>query len=115
MIIYLSVFLVGEIIAYFLFRFVDTYFRKKLTSIEPAKTREDYIAIFKGVLERCFIYISLLNNLPHALTVFGALKIGTRLEEEKKHRVSNDYFFIGNMLSVLMAILYYLAATRWTG
>lgn len=111
MIIQIAIFIIGELIALLLFRAIDRFFRRKGNLSAPYRT--DYIAIFKGLLERGFIYLCLLHNLPHALTVFGALKIGTRLDDDKKHQVSNDYFFIGNIISVLIAILYYLLASRW--
>ena len=111
MIFQTGIFIVGELIAIILFRLIDRYFRKRGNSSAPYRT--DYLAIFKGLLERGFIYLCLLHNLPHALTVFGALKIGTRLDDDKKQQVSNDYFFIGNIISVLISILYYLLASKW--
>lgn len=32
-------------------------------------------SIMKGLVERLFMFFSLVYNLPHALTVLGALKI----------------------------------------
>ncbi|MBN2346169.1 MAG: hypothetical protein JXO51_07235 [Candidatus Aminicenantes bacterium] len=60
----------------------------------------------KGWLERVFLFLCLVYGLPHALIAFGALKIGTRVSD-KENRVSNDYFFIGNILSLLLAVSYY--------
>ncbi len=31
---------------------------------------------------------------------FGAIKLGTRLHEDNQNKISNDYFLIGNMISV---------------
>lgn len=62
------------------------------------------ISIFKGILERFTLFLALFLNIPFVLTVFGAIKIGTRLE--KNNKVKNDYFIIGNLLTILIAIFY---------
>jgi len=46
------------------------------SSIKPEGTKVDYTSLWKGVLERFFLMISLINNYPHALTLFSALKLG---------------------------------------
>jgi hypothetical protein len=63
-------------------------------------------SIFKGVLERSFLTISLLLGYENILLVFGALKLGTRLEKDAELDVSNDYFLIGNLLSISAVLLY---------
>lgn len=67
-------------------------------------------SLLKGVVERTFLTICLVNNYPHALTLFGALKLGTRLKREDVNPAEgksfNDYFLLGNMVSVAAAILY---------
>jgi hypothetical protein len=69
----------------------------------------DVKSIVKGIIERVFLLIALLNNYPHALTLFSALKLGTRLkhkeppDEENRY---NDYYLIGNLVSVAVAIWY---------
>lgn len=65
--------------------------------------------MFKGVLERIFLAIALINNQTNALTFFSALKLATRLkhqEPENEHNGFNDYYLIGNLASVTVAILY---------
>lgn len=64
-------------------------------------------SLLKGLLERAFLLLSLINGFPQALTVFGALKIATRLKD-KDDRITNDYFLIGNMISLMLAIIYFL-------
>lgn len=64
-------------------------------------------SLLKGLLERAFLFLSLVNGFPHALTVFGALKIATRLRD-KDDRITNDYFLIGNLISLMLAIIYFL-------
>lgn len=74
-----------------------------------AKYNKDKISlasVLKGILERAFICFSLLVGYPHVLTLFAALKIATRIKDESK--ISNDYYFIGNLISVSLAIFYTL-------
>lgn len=61
-------------------------------------------SILKGVLERLFLIIGLVLGYPQVIIAFGALKIGTRFQRSSS--VSNDYFLIGNFISLLTAILY---------
>jgi hypothetical protein len=76
----------------------------------------DFNSFFKGLFERIFITYSLISGLPHALTLFGALKLGTRLKRsdetiteigKKEEGKYNDYYLIGNLISVTMSIFYY--------
>lgn len=90
------------------------YLKKYFSSDEPQGTtiRDKKIfylpmATFKGILERFIISICLLNNILPILTVFGALKIGTRLSS-KDNIIANDYFLIGNLCSILISVTYYL-------
>lgn len=57
-----------------------------------------------GVVERLFLFISLLNGFGQSLIFFGALKIGTRLKTEE-NKISNDYFLLGNLISVGLVII----------
>jgi hypothetical protein len=63
-------------------------------------------SVMKGILERTTVLVGLLTGLPHVLTVFGALKIGTRLDSQKGDHISNTYFLTGNLVSILLAMLY---------
>jgi len=90
---------VGEIAAYFVFRFVNR-------AVNKIWDWRIGVSVFKGVLERLFLFLSLAYNLPHALIAFGAIKIGTRVTNEP-NRISNDYFFIGNIVSLLLVLFYY--------
>jgi len=58
-------------------------------------------------LERLFLFLALIYKLPQALIAFAAIKIGTRFIEEES-KISNDYFYIGNITSLLLAILYFI-------
>ncbi|MEK0371020.1 MAG: hypothetical protein QQN55_07695, partial [Nitrosopumilus sp.] len=50
--------------------------------------------------------IGLLHGFPQIIIAFGALKLGTRLHEEKGSEISNTYFLTGNLISILMAMIY---------
>ena len=66
----------------------------------PALTLGD---VLKGVLERIFLIVGILAGYPHVITAFGALKIGTRIKNGE--RISNDYFLVGNLISILGALI----------
>jgi hypothetical protein len=82
-----------------------------LTPKSLKKRGIDYTSIGKGILERIFLTIGLISALPHTLTLFGALKLGTRLKKTennlKEESKYNSYYLIGNFISVLISILYY--------
>ena len=70
----------------------------------------DFPSILKGIIERAFLSISLINDYPHALTLFSALKLGTRLKRPDlpgdNNNKYNDFYLIGNLISVSFSILY---------
>lgn len=89
---------------------------KLITPKEKRTTKIDFKSVFKGLVERAFLTYSLYSGFPHALTLFGALKLGTRLksadnektpEGRKKESNYNDYYLIGNLISVALSIFYY--------
>ena len=62
-------------------------------------------SILKGVLERLVLYTGLIHGYPQMLIAFGAMKLGTRLHDEKGSEISNTYFLVGNLLSMFLAIV----------
>ncbi|TFG75239.1 MAG: hypothetical protein E4H23_10955 [Chrysiogenales bacterium] len=124
--LFTAIFLMGEMVAYFVFLLVKKRFEKKW------QWRID-LQMIKGWLERSFLFLCLVYNLPHALIAFGAIKIGTRVNDKDdmggidnidstditgnkgnmRNKVSNDYFFVGNMVSLLLVILYYALWLHW--
>jgi hypothetical protein len=103
-----SIFIVGEIL---LNTLVFPNLKKRLSvdgedtaSSVSRNSKADY-ALLKGVLERFVLFFALTINLPQILVVFGALKIGTRLD--KSDAIKNDYFIIGNFSSILAALIYF--------
>jgi hypothetical protein len=103
------VFTAAELLGLIIFAIVRRIFRNK----NQPKTRNSSTAvtILKGMLERGFILVGLLFEFPQVLTLLGALKIGTRLDTDKSQRISNDYFLIGNLVSILLALLTYKIIT----
>ncbi len=79
-------------------------------SIKPREII-DYKSLLKGTIERIFLMVALINGFSQALTLFGALKLATRLKRENdvdkiKESTYNDFYLIGNFISVMTAILY---------
>jgi hypothetical protein len=73
------------------------------------KVKIDIRSLVKGFVERLFIAIFLFNGIPHALTFFSALKLGTRLKQDETDTDTekfNSYYLIGNLVSVTVALSY---------
>jgi len=103
----LSIVLPGEFLIHFVFHFI---------SRSIGKTNRDKItraSVLKGLIERAFVLITLWFNLASALTLLGALKIATRIKDEDK--VSNDFFLLGNLISVLFGVLYFVILKNLIG
>lgn len=98
---FFAILAVGEIVATALYFAISRFMHRGRVNKISARS------VLKGILERCFLFLALANGFPHAMTVFGALKIATRLRD-KDDRITNDYFLIGNLLSVTLAMIYFL-------
>jgi len=99
--LFIIIFLLCEGIIAFVFAVIAQVFYKKLGF--------DFKAILKGLLERVFLLIALVNGYSQALTLFSALKLATRLKHEEPTKSMdgfNDYYLLGNLLSVTVAIGY---------
>jgi hypothetical protein len=99
----------GEIIFYFVFGLIERWLDLSITG---TPRRE----MFKGILERLMLAVGIAHGITTVVIAFGALKIATKLslsasdnkiEHVQKH---NDYFLIGNLLSILFAVVYALIA-----
>ena len=112
---FIIIFILGEFLFNFTwFAYLRNYFDKSVTAQEKEIKNENNnidkkflflnISTFKGVMERFIISIFLISNFPPILIVFGTLKLGTRFSEHKE--IKNDYFLIGNLSSILIAIFY---------
>ncbi|MBT7617429.1 MAG: hypothetical protein HN590_09125 [Calditrichaeota bacterium] len=89
------VFIAGEIVAFIIFKLVKKKYEKK----EGKRTVKS--SGLQGMVERLVIFLGLLFSFPQILIAFSGLKIGTRFEKDK---VSNEYFIVGNLLSIFIAI-----------
>lgn len=99
----IAIILVCEIVLAFMFSVISQVFYKKMGF--------DFRSIFKGIIERMFLMFCLFNDYAHALTFFSALKLGTRLKHEEKPESENkynDFYLIGNLVSVMVAVGYVL-------
>ena len=97
----------SEIITAFLFAVIAQVFYKKIGF--------DFKSIIKGLIERIFLLIALTNGYSQALTFFSALKLATRLkhtETDNGDNKFNDYYLIGNLASVSIAIGYVFLYTN---
>jgi hypothetical protein len=104
---FFMVFIIGELIVN------NTWYPWLKRTIDPSIQADEekspkwaglHPSVFKGVMERGVITICLLSNIPTVLVVFGTIKLGTRLSENKE--MKNDYFLIGNLSTILLAVLY---------
>ena len=89
------------------------------TVITPKRNKFRYLdvkSVVKGLIERAFLTYSLISGFPHVLTLFGALKLGTRLKRADNEKTEsgkieesnyNDYYLIGNFISVTLSIVYF--------
>jgi hypothetical protein len=95
------VFIVTEIFIAFIFAVIAQVFYHKIGF--------NFKAIFKGLIERLFLFIALVNGYSQALTLFSALKLATRLkhhDDPNEMDSFNDYYLLGNLISVAVAIGY---------
>ena len=100
---FLVLYLISELIAFFVFRRVRKHFLGGYSSARP---------MWNGIIERFFLYLCILTGIYHGFTLFGALKIGTRIKADE-NKVSNDYFLIGNMISVSLVLLTAYIYQKW--
>lgn len=100
---FLVFYLVSEILAFFVFRKVRKHYLGSYGSLRP---------MWNGIIERFFLYLCVLTGIYHGFTLFGALKIGTRIKADE-NKVSNDYFLIGNMISVSLVMLTTYLYQNW--
>ena len=96
-------FAISEVILAFAFAAIAQIYYKEIKGFE-------FKSILKGTFERLFIAIALIHDLLHALTLFSALKLANRLkhsEPDSAHNNKfNDYYLMGNLASVIVAIFY---------
>lgn len=98
--------IIGELLLILIFLFMGLYKNQNCKNI--------ITSIIKGMTERVFLTICLINDLPSSLILFGTLKIGTRIvaDSSDKNKITNDQFLIGNIISVSLGILYFIHYTH---
>ena len=105
---------IGELVAFALFAVIRKTLAKSYynnpdneESNENNKQKpSETVDIFRGLIERAFMSICLINGIFQGLIVFGTLKVATRLSDPKDN-ITNSYYLIGNMTSILIALLQY--------
>ncbi len=105
-----TVFLVGEMAAHLIFTRIRAAYAPKLAGERSSAAA----AARMGQLERLVLFIGLLMNFAVILAAFGAFKLGTRLHDDSKDRISNDYFLVGNLVSLLVVLVDVLLV-HWLG
>ena len=115
------VFVLGEVVALLVFAQLRKAFDVNpapdlFSTSEEAPPKTPKTEIFKGVLERLVVTYGLFISLPGILTVFAALKLANRLHHEgdESDRTKN-YFLIGNLLTILLCLVYYQIANAFSG
>lgn len=98
---FIVVIVIGEAVIHVLFYILGRLFGKEDSNKLDARS------VFKGLLERSFLTLSLVVGIQSALILFGALKIATRIKDDT-NKISNDFFLVGNISSVLFSVCYYL-------
>lgn len=107
-----GVFVLGEIICNLT---IFKYLRKAFPQEEqqgdvPKEFLRLNISVFKGLLERFVLFTALVMGLSQILIVFGTLKIGSRFD--KNNKIKNDYFIIGNFVTILLVLIYLFCFQR---
>ena len=97
---FLKAFTVIELIGIPIFYFVRKFFK------DPSVNNHNQLnASIRGSFERLVLIVGLILEQSSVLSLFGALKIATRLDTDKSNKISNDYFLTGNLLSILLVLI----------
>ena len=97
-------FLFVEII---LFAVVFRVFGRLFLKPDPSTKEKVGVGDFlKGMLERVVLSVALAKGIPQILIFFGAMKVATRLKTKSETAEFNDFFLVGNLTSVFVAIQY---------
>ncbi len=96
----------------FIFRCIQDFGKVFLEPDSETKSKVDANDLLKGMIERFVLAFALANNLPQILIFFGAMKLGTRLKNDVVTEHFNNYFLVGNLLSVFLAIIYSIYLTK---
>lgn len=101
LIVILVIYAVGELMGSFFFAKLRKFLGSRTTDHDQ-KWRE----LVKGMFERIVLLTGLLQGFPQIIIAFGALKIGTRLKADTESQATpNDFFLIGNLMSLLIVLI----------
>jgi hypothetical protein len=109
---FIGIVICGEVLFYVTFLIISRFFNFKTP--QERKLRE----AFKGILERLMLSTGIVHGVITVVIAFSALKIATRLsisasDSDKAHALDyNDYFIVGNSLSILFAVGYAVVARQ---
>lgn len=103
----LAAFLLGELLALVVFSRIRASYAPHLQA--TGKAGVSIRAVLKGILERSMLFLGLIMDYAVILAAFGAFKLGTRLKDDQEQAISNDYFLVGNLSSILIVLLQVLS------
>lgn len=99
-------YLISKLIIYLLVELAANlllfYPMKKIYGSKQQK-HEKAIPWLKGVLERICLNIGMQLGYPQILIAFGALKIGTKINNEN---LNSEYYLLGNLTSILTCFVF---------
>lgn len=104
-------FIIGEILFNLTwYQYLKSYFSLKEKSEDNEQEEQKNflylnLSTFKGIFERFIISVGLILGLVPIIIVFATIKLGTRFDKTKD--IKNDYFLIGNLSSILIAVFYH--------
>lgn len=110
-----QVFIRVEFAAFFIFFILNLIYVKNDARTFLLNTKNIVVGMLKGALERGCLFFSLFLGFPQMLIAFGALKVGTRLGKDKDSKVSNDYYLIGNLISIFLVFLVFFLCRDYYG
>lgn len=115
-IVLLTVYVLGELFShYVLFKLLNDRYMSERNPPKPPEEKQSgeqsegssqSRAQIKGHFERGMLVLGLAAGFPQILIAFGALKIGTFFKDQDNAKISNDYYLIGNVVSISIAIIY---------
>ena len=108
------IYILGEVLAHFV---IFPEILKHLTKGEnndssPKEVDRGGNAQLKGHLERGMLFLGFISGFPQVVIAFGALKIGTYFARGEE-KIDKDYYLIGNVVSITIALVYTLLAKWW--
>jgi hypothetical protein len=102
------IFVIGEVLATLLF-----YIMRKAFGMEQGNHR--WSDLINGLLERLVLLFGLYMSISQIVAMFGVFKVAARLKADPEDKKTNNYFLMGNLASVALALTYFYIYTRLRG